>query len=171
MADSQNISQSMQSFFYLSTDSVFPVWKKCFVHPDSMIPVLHFAERLKNHCPADAQTKFMFTAMGNFWIERISKQMDSLIQADSYIKNAYSSRYIIDRCAQNEYLINLKVSKFEKGLIRLSESKFGYILNRIFLDFNLPILILSGIFGLFTLVSWFVLMKVILNKVRKKIQQ
>jgi hypothetical protein len=172
---SGNDSGLQQKFYSLTTDSLYTVWQKYFSNQDSMVFVLHFAERINSHCPENPNTKFMYSAIANFWFDKLAKGADSLIAKNTYAKLSYSTRYIIDRCAQRQYLVNMKISKFEKGLIRLSESRFSYLLNRILLEIEAKVLAISTgiilimvVLGIFTVASWFFLARTLIAKIRNK---
>lgn len=137
------------------TRMALPYWKKNLNHTDSMLQVLNWAEDIQNHVPVQPSQKILFEAISDFWFQTLAQRLDTLAQEEPGIKYTFRYRYLTERCARHNHLVNVPITRWEKGVNRLLETRMGYVAGRLLLDVHPLLLLLAGLFLIFTLLAWF----------------
>jgi hypothetical protein len=152
------------------TRMALPYWKKHLSHTDSMVQVLNWAEEVGGHVPRQPAQKILFEAIADFWFQTLAQRLDTLAQEEPGIKYTFRYRYLTERCARHNHLVNVPITRWEKGINRLLETRMGYVAGRLLLDVHPLLLILAGLFLIFTLVAWVRMTADLLNYRKGKMQ-
>lgn len=139
------------------TTGLLPRFSKTLQNVDSSFALLAWAEELQLYTPRRIESAILFESISGFWFQAISDRLKKVAEAQPEIRYSFPFRYLVERCAQHKYFVDLPEGKLEKGVRRMVESKIGYVIGRVFLDVSPTKLIGIILAGAFTLVAWAVL--------------
>jgi hypothetical protein len=136
------------------TKMALPHWQRFMGSADSLIPVMNWTEDLSAYQPRNPGQRILFEAMADFWFQTIAQRLDSIGREEPAAKFTFPYRYLTERCAHHNHLVNVPITKWEKGVNRLLETRLAYLVNRLLLDVHPFLLILIGLFLVLTAIGW-----------------
>jgi hypothetical protein len=131
---------------------------------DTLIWLVQWAERFKYYAEVDQANASLFQPLNDHWMNFIANHLNNLYKNDESIKYDYKFRYLMSRCAENKYNIDIGNSKKEKFVYNIIDQQWSYILNRFIIGTSLLFKICIIIILSITLYGYFCIIKKILKK-------
>ena len=123
-------------------------------------------ERANYYCELNDKYKYFYRGIARYWLDKVSSHLVKLNEEQSKLKYDPNFKILVNRCAQNNYHIELKYNSTEKIANYLVEKRFSYILGRLWNGTSIWLKLPIMIFFIGTILAYYLLMKKVINLIK-----
>ena len=122
-------SDAERQFFRYLTDTLAEhrTFKDDEFESDLLMNQLIFGERAAYYATIKPKYSLFFSALGQFWMNKVANHLTSLNEIESDLKYNLNFMQIANRCAQNKYYISRNYTYLDKIVQYAIQKKFGYL--------------------------------------------
>lgn len=171
LIDSLNCSESVvDELFAIYTDSLsdYYVLDTTELNSNNLMELIILGERANYYCEINDKYKYFYRGIGRFWLDKVSSHIVKLNKGKSKLKYDPNFKILVNRCAQNNYHIELKYNNTEKIANYLVEKRFSYILGRLWNGTSMWFKLLLFICTIGTLSAYYLLIKRIIYFIKNR---
>ena len=133
-------------------------------YPDSLYMLLNWLDRINVFAELDDNNSTLFEATMQFWMDRITENIESNFKHNRRLKFSYKFRSIRDRCDHLKFGTVIGDKKVEKLIYNMIDGNWSYVFERVLKATSLLEKALLLLFGILTMYGYICIVRVHLIK-------
>jgi len=170
-AKTHNSRLAMETLAKILTTQLEDKQFKAVNNIDTLLNLFYWADGLNQYKPTNSNNKVLFEVISSYWYSKIAVSLGNMAKTSPKVKYSFKFRYLLQRESENKYYAGISNDNIEKFMIRLLETRIGYVIGRIYLEANYLLLGLIILVLIITCISYMVLGVYVLKYFKVKFRQ
>lgn len=168
-----NDEMHAEDFLYsILTDTIFKRDQKFFdgFNPKKLMSYIVFSEKMKA-LNTEKRYKYFYMGVSRFWLNKISNHLIECMSIERDLRFDPQFRVLVSRCAQNGFHIPIAYSSADKVTEYLIQSRYSYVLGRIWLRTSILQKTVIALILSLTFFAYFYIFRLFYKFINSKIQK